>query len=279
MLQKDKTLKEMDPDLLTYVRLSAAVDTESTPTAVLAHDPSTRRTLVIDLIAEADQPAVEERLKGIQWSHLTLQYVPLHTWVSLDVPPRTFAERVQACHNAAIEHDHLLSSVVAELQQGVEDDPTWPPEVRDYVRQLQASFCSPVESTDSEESRVFSPEEQEAPLPREPNIPEESSKKEEATTETAPEQEEATTETAPEQEKATTEVAPEQEKATTEEATTETAPEQEEETTETAPEQEEATTETAPEQEEATTEVAPAPEDAPSAFVKKNKGKGKSKRV
>ena len=263
----------MDPDLLTYVRLSAAVDTESTPVAVLAHDPATRRTLVIDLIAEADQPAVEERLKGIQWSHLTLQYVPLHAWTSLDTPPRTFVERVQACHQAAIEHDHLLSSVVAELQQGVEDDPTWPPEVRDYVRQLQASFCSPVESTDSEESRVLSPEEQEAPLPREPNIPEESSKKEEATTETAPEQEEATTEVAPEQEEATaeettTETAPEQEKATAEEATTEVAPEQEEETTEVAPEQEEATTETAP-----------APEDAPSAFVKKNKGKGKSKRV
>ena len=263
----------MDPDLLTYVRLSAAVDTESTPVAVLAHDPATRRTLVIDLIAEADQPAVEERLKGIQWSHLTLQYVPLHAWTSLDTPPRTFVERVQACHQAAIEHDHLLSSVVAELQQGVEDDPTWPPEVRDYVRQLQASFCSPVESTDSEESRVLSPEEQEAPLPREPNIPEESSKKEETTTEVAPEQEETTTE-----------VAPEQEKATAEEATTETAPEQEkataeEATTETAPEQEETTTEVAPEQEETTAETAPAPEDAPSAFVKKNKGKGKSKRV
>ena len=252
----------MDPDLLTYVRLSAAVDTESTPVAVLAHDPATRRTLVIDLIAEADQPAVEERLKGIQWSHLTLQYVPLHTWTSLDTPPRTFVERVQACHQAAIEHDHLLSSVVAELQQGVEDDPTWPPEVCDYVRQLQASFCSPVESTDSEESRVLSPKEQEAPLPREPNIPEEPSKEEttakEATAETAPEQEETTAETAPEQEEATTEV----------------APEQEETTTEVAPEQEEATTEVAPEQEEA-----PAPEDAPSAFVKKNKGKGKSKRV
>ena len=262
----------MDPDLLTYVRLSAAVDTESTPVAVLAHDPATRRTLVIDLIAEADQPAVEERLKGIQWSHLTLQYVPLHAWTSLDTPPRTFVERVQACHQAAIEHDHLLSSVVAELQQGVEDDPTWPPEVRDYVRQLQASFCSPVESTDSEESRVFSPEEQEAP------IPEESSKKEE-TAEVAPEQEEATaeettTEVAPEQEETTTETAPEQE-----EATAETASEQEETTTETAPEQEEATAETAPEQEETTTETAPAPEDAPSAFVKKNKGKGKSKRV
>ena len=261
----------MDPDLLTYVRLSAAVDTENTPVAVLAHDPATRRTLVIDLIAEADQPAVEERLKGIQWSHLTLQYVPLHAWTSLDTPPRTFVERVQACHQAAIEHDHLLSSVVAELQQGVEDDPTWPPEVRDYVRQLQASFCSPVESTDSEESRVLSPEEQEAPLPREPNIPEESSKKE------------ATTEVAPEQEKATAEETTTEE-TTTEETTTETAPEQEETTTEeatteTAPEQEEATTETAPEQEETTTEVAPAPEDAPSAFVKKNKGKGKSKRV
>jgi len=38
----------MDPDLLTYVRLSAAVDTESTPTAVLAHDPSMHRTLIID---------------------------------------------------------------------------------------------------------------------------------------------------------------------------------------------------------------------------------------
>ena len=246
----------MDPDLLTYVRLSAAVDTENTPVAVLAHDPATRRTLVIDLIAEADQPAVEERLKGIQWSHLTLQYVPLHAWTSLDTPPRTFVERVQACHQAAIEHDHLLSSVVAELQQGVEDDPTWPPEVRDYVRQLQASFCSPVESTDSEESRVLSPEEQEAP------IPEESSKKEE-TAEVASEQEEATTEVAPEQEESTTEV----------------APEQEETTTETAPEQEEATAETAPEQEETTAETAPAPEDAPSAFVKKNKGKGKSKRV
>ena len=268
----------MDPDLLTYVRLSAAVDTESTPVAVLAHDPATRRTLVIDLIAEADQPAVEERLKGIQWSHLTLQYVPLHAWTSLDTPPRTFVERVQACHQAAIEHDHLLSSVVAELQQGVEDDPTWPPEVRDYVRQLQASFCSPVESTDSEESRVLSPEEQEAPLPREPNIPEESSKKEETTAEVAPEQEKATAE------ETTTEVAPEQEEATTEETTTEVAPEQEkataeEETTETAPEQEEATTEVAPEQEETTAATAPAPEDAPSAFVKKNKGKGKSKRV
>jgi len=269
----------MDPDLLTYVRLSAAVDTESTPVAVLAHDPATRRTLVIDLIAEADQPAVEERLKGIQWSHLTLQYVPLHAWTSLDTPPRTFVERVQACHQAAIEHDHLLSSVVAELQQGVEDDPTWPPEVRDYVRQLQASFCSPVESTDSEESRVLSPEEQEAPLPREPNIPEESSKKEEATTETAPEQEKATTEVAPEQEKATTEEETTETDPEQEEATTETAPEQEEATTEVAPEQEEATTEVAPEQEETTAETAPAPEDAPSAFVKKNKGKGKSKRV
>lgn len=144
----------MDPELLTYVRLSSALDTESTPIVVLAHDPSRQRSLVIDVIAEADQPAVEERLRGLTWSPMSLQYVPMHTWASLESPPRTFLERVQACQNAAIVHDQLLTSVVNELQGGVTDDPAWTTDIRDYVQQLRASFCSPTESTDSE---VLSP--------------------------------------------------------------------------------------------------------------------------
>lgn len=147
----------MDPELLTYVRLSSALDTESTPIVVVAHDPSTQRSLFIDVIAETDRPVVEERLQGIQWSPIALQYVPMHMWVSLESPPRTFLERVQACHNAAMVHDHLLTAVVEELQRGVEDDPAWPTDVRDYVHSLRVSFCSPTESTDSEGSRVLSP--------------------------------------------------------------------------------------------------------------------------
>ena len=139
----------MDPELLTYVRLSAAVDTESTPVVVLAQDPTTQRTLFIDLIAETDRPAVEERLRGIQWSQMILQYVPLHTWVSLEAPPRTFVERVQACQQASIEQDSRFMLLVKEVQQGLEVDTTWPSEVIDYVRSIQASFCSPTESTDS----------------------------------------------------------------------------------------------------------------------------------
>ena len=214
----------MDPELLTYVRLSLATDTESTPVVVMAHDPSTHRSLVIDVIAESDKTLVEERLQAIQWSQMVLQYVPMHTWTSLDYPPRTFVERVRACQQAAITHDHLLTSVVEELQRGVvEDDPAWPTDVRDYIRQLRASFCSPVESTDSEGSRVLSP------VADTPHIP---------ATDATTAQEEA------------------------------------------APEIPEIPVH--PSQEEGAPEVAPEPKEAPeeteSAFVKKNKGKGKSKK-
>lgn len=228
MLQKDKTFKEMDPELLTYVRLSSALDTESTPVVVMAHDPTTQRSLIIDVIAEADKPGVEERLQAIQWSQMVLQYVPMHTWTSLESPPRTFLERVQACQQAAIAHDHLLTSVVEELQRGVgEDDPAWPSDVRDYVHQLRASFCSPVESTDSEESRVLSPVPDDTP-----HIP--------AT--------DATT--------VTDEVAPVPQEIQALPATEE---------------EDEGVPAAAPESKEA-------PEETESAFVKKNKGKGKSKK-
>jgi hypothetical protein len=219
MLQKERTSKEMDPELLTYVRLSAAVDTESTPVVVLAQDPTTQRTLFIDLIAETDRPAVEERLRGIQWSQMILQYVPLHTWVSLEAPPRTFVERVQACQQASIEQDSRFMLLVKEVQQGLEVDTTWPSEVIDYVRSIQASFCSPTESTDSGGEET-------------PHM--------QATDATATTVEEA------QPEEATT-----VEEAQPEEATT---------------------------VEEAQPEEATTVEEAPSAFVRKNKGKGKSKK-
>lgn len=220
----------MDPELLTYVRLSSAVDTESTPIVVLAHDPSTQRSLVIDVIAETDKTLVEERLQAIHWSQMVLQYVPMHTWTSLDHPPRTFLERVQACQNAAITHDHLLTSVVEELQRGVVgDDPAWPTDVRDYIHQLRASFCSPVESTDSEEGRVLSPVVDDTP-----HIP-----STDATT--------ATEQPLPDP----------------------PAPDLQETLAAPAPEPEEPS-EAAPESKEVV-------EENESAFVKKNKGKGKSK--
>lgn len=212
----------MDPELLTYVRLSSALDTESTPVVVLAHDPSTQRSLVIDVIAEADKPVVEERLQGIQWSPMVIQYVPMHTWTSFEHPPRTFLERVQACQHAAIAHDHLLTSVVEELQRGVEEDPTWPSDVLDYLHQLRASFCSPVESTDTDESRVLSPDDDT------PHIP--------ATDATTVEEEVA-------QDAPASPVLP-----------------------------------TGQGQEEAAPESKEAPDESESAFVKKNKGKGKSKK-
>jgi hypothetical protein len=51
----------------------------------------------------------------------------------------------------------LLTKVVEELQHGVEDDPSWTPEVTDYIYQLRNSFCSPSDSECSSVSCAVSP--------------------------------------------------------------------------------------------------------------------------
>lgn len=133
-------------DLLTYVRLASATDTDGTPIAVVAHDPTAHRSLIIDLISEDAKQSVEERLSSLPMSPLKVQYVPLHTWTSFDVPPNTFLERVQAYQSMALEQERLLASIVQQLQAGVSDDPAWPPDVHDYIHSLRMSFCSPTES-------------------------------------------------------------------------------------------------------------------------------------
>lgn len=237
----------MDPVLLTYVRLTSALDTEGTPVAVVAKDAGSQRTLIIDLIAEADRPSVEERLNAVEWSDFTLHYVPLHTWTSLESSPRTFLERVQACQQSAIEHDRLLTSVVEELQRGVEDDPSWTPEVREYVHQLRNSFCSPTDS-DCSSSCVVSPQlTNNLHTPESVDIPH--------TTSTDATETVSTTEDAPEE----VPVPPLQEIAEEPEASQD-HPSEPSEPGEVPP-----------------TEAPAIQSETPSAFVKKNNRKGKSK--
>ena len=176
----------MDPELLTYLRLTDALDT--VPSVALVYHPATGKALLMDAVAPEDAAAVEERFQGVEWAPYVPRVVPLHTWFTYDSAPRTLLERLQAAQQAAIDYQTRLQAIVAELQAGAELDPSWPADVLEWVRQLKHSFGS----------RTGSPEEDE-----------DSTGATEAPSHTAPESEATAPETVAEPSEATAEAVPE----------------------------------------------------------------------
>lgn len=138
----------MDPELLTYVRLSDAL--EGIAYVALAYHPATGQALLLDVVADTDVASVEGRFKELSWHQYVPRVVPLHTWFTYSTPPRTLLERLQAVQQAAMDHQALLGAVVAELQGGADVDPTWPTDVLELVRQLKDSFGSRMASPDED---------------------------------------------------------------------------------------------------------------------------------